>query len=97
MSAVIEQVDFVLLEQSLDDTPCESVYERECGYPTHSAVWYCYASCGDISAVCERRRVKCRREGGWRCSNDGVAGCTRFHDYEDELDFKRITKIRSDK
>ena len=93
MSAVIEQVDFVLLEQELDDTPCESVYERECGIPSHSAVWYASAPCGDIIAVCERRRAKCRRDGGWYCSSDGVAGCSAHHEYE-VIEF---TKIRSDK
>ena len=94
VSDVIERVDFVLLEAELDDTPCESVYERECGFPSHAATWYASASCGDIIAICERRRAKCRRDGGWWCSTDGVAGCTRFHDYESELSFDRIRADR---
>lgn len=92
MSNVIEQVDFIILEQELDGPPaCESLYERENQFPEHAATWFVTAPCGDIIAVCDKRRAKCRRDGGWYCSVRGGtgSGCNGYHDYE-QLEFRRI-------
>ena len=89
MTDVLEQVDFILLEEELHAVTCESTYERENNTPEHEAHWYATAPCGDVIAVCERRRAKCRRDGGWWCTTDGVAGCKGYHDYE-SLEWRRI-------
>lgn len=91
MTDVMTVVDLSQLEQTLDGPPsCESEYERNLNYPEHEAHWYAHCSCGDITAVCERRRAKCRADGGWWCRMSNGAGCNRFHDYEDEIEWERI-------
>ena len=89
MLDVLEQVDFVLLEEELHDVTCESTYERENNVPEHPANWYATAPCQDVIAVCERRRANCRRDCGWWCSSDGGAGCNAYHPYEN-LEWRRI-------
>ena len=91
MSDVLEQVDFILLEDELHATTCESVYEQENGWPEHEAHWYAGAPCGDIIAVCDKRRAKARRDGGWWCTPKTGSGCSGYHDYA-VLEFRRITQ-----
>lgn len=90
MTDVLEQIDFVILESELEGPPsCESVYEQENQIPEHPAHWFVSAPCGDIIAVCDRRRRKARNDGGWYCTVRTGSGCQGYHPYE-HLEFSRV-------
>ena len=88
MSDVLEQVDFVLLEDELEQVVCESQLHREWKLPPHEAHWWAAAPCLNLIAVCDERRRKCRRDGAWKCSSENE-GCSASHAF-DQIDWAPV-------
>ena len=79
-----------VLEQDDWSVPCESGNPICVDRGSHEAHWYATAACVYTVAVCDRRRVKCRQDGGWDClPNAGGQGCRGRHEY-DAISWDRI-------
>lgn len=79
MAGVLEMTDLSHLEEQLDDTPCRSSLRGH--QEPHNADWWAIAPCQDVTPVCEARRRKAFRDGGWQCVVMDGAGCRGWHEY----------------
>lgn len=77
-TAVQESVADTLrrLQFDPDSAPtCESRLHRDLGLSWHPAHWWAVAPCGEIDAMCERRRLEFLDHKSWRC----FPGCKELH------------------
>ena len=90
MTDTIADVELTVLVDELEIPCCESVLHNiDWKLPPHEARWYAASPCMSLIAVCEDRRRKCERDGGWRCTPDLFGGCTAQHAY-DEIDWTKV-------